>query len=183
MEQLERTLEEQRKEFMGSKFLATPLAGMIVWSIIGLAGIFLPITAAVWVLFIGTGSIVYLGLFISKFTGENFLDKTKPKNTFDSLFMFTVAQAAMVYAIAIPFFIIDYSSLPLSVGILTGLMWIPFSWIISHWVGLFHGITRTITIVLLWYVFPELRFVAIPFAIVLIYLITIIILPNRKIAI
>ena len=183
MQPTERTLEEQRKEFMGRKFLATQLAGIIVWLVIGIAGIFMSITATVWVLFIGTGSIVYLGLFISKFTGENFLDKTKPKNTFDSLFMFTVAQAAMVYAIAIPFFIIDYSSLPLTVGILTGLMWIPFSWIISHWVGLFHGITRTIIIVLLWYVFPELRFVAIPFAIVLIYLITIIILRNRKIAI
>ncbi|MGB5436554.1 MAG: hypothetical protein WBM98_11745 [Maribacter sp.] len=177
---MERTLEEQRKEFMEGKFLATPLAGMIVWLIIGFAGIFLPITATVWVLFIGTGSIVYLGLFISKFTGENFLDKTKPKNTFDRLFMFTVAQAALVYAIAIPFFLIDYSSLPLSVGILTGLMWVPFSWIINHWVGLFHGITRTIIIVILWYLFPELRFVTIPFAIVLIYLITIVILRNRK---
>ena len=173
MQPTERTLEEQRKEFMGRKFLATQLA---------IAGIFMSITATVWVLFIGTGSIVYLGLFISKFTGENFLDKTKPKNTFDSLFMFTVAQAAMVYAIAIPFFIIDYSSLPLTVGILTGLMWIPFSWIISHWVGLFHAITRTFIIVLLWYVFPELRFVTIPFAIVLIYVITIVILRNRKIA-
>jgi hypothetical protein len=181
MEQLARSLEEQRKEFMESKFLATPLAGMIVWSIIGFAGIFLPITATVWVLFIGTGSIVYLGLFISKFTGEDFLDKTKPKNTFDHLFMFTVAQAALVYAIAIPFFLIDYSSLPLSVGILTGLMWIPFSWIINHWVGLFHGITRTMIIVLLWYVFPELRFVTIPFAIVFIYLITIVILRTRKV--
>lgn len=181
MEQLERTLEEQRKEFREGKFLATPLAGMIVWSIIGFAGIFLPITATVWVLFIGTGSIVYLGLFISKFTGENFLDKTKPKNTFDRLFMFTVAQAALVYAIAIPFFLIDYSSLPLSVGILTGLMWLPFSWIINHWVGLFHGISRTFIIVLLWYLFPDLRFVTIPFAIVFIYLITIVILRTRKV--
>lgn len=183
MHQTERSLEEQRKEFIERKFLATPLAGMIVWLIIGFAGIFLPITATVWVLFIGTGSIVYLGLFISKYTGEHFLDKTKPKNTFDNLFIFTVAQAAMVYAIAIPFFLIDYSSLPLTVGILTGLMWLPFSWIIKHWVGLFHAITRTIVILLLWYIFPELRFITIPFAIVLIYVITIVILVNRKIAV
>lgn len=76
---MNRTLEEQRIEFSNQKFLATPLAGMIVWAIIGVAGIFFSDFIAVWTIFIGTGSIVYLGLFLSKFTGENFLDKKKPK--------------------------------------------------------------------------------------------------------
>lgn len=79
-----------------------------------------------------------------------------------------------------PFFMVDYSSLPLSVGILTGLMWLPFSWIIKHWVGLFHSIARTIIVLALWYIFPELRFIVIPFAIVILYIITIIILNRRK---
>ena len=26
-------------------------------------------------------------------------------------------------------------------------MWIPFSWIIQHWVGIFHSLTRTILVV------------------------------------
>lgn len=176
----QRTLEEQRIEFANGKFLATPLAGIIAWLIIGLSGIFFSDIITVWVLFIATGSIVYLGLFISKFTGEDFLDKTKPKNEFDKLFLFTVAQAALVYAIAIPFFLVDYSSLPMTVGILTGLMWLPFSWIIDHWVGIFHAISRTISVLALWYLLPDHRFIAIPFAIVLIYIITLIILNNRK---
>lgn len=180
MEKTVRTLEIQRKEFASQKFLATPLSGLIVWLIIGISSLFLSITAVVWVLFIGTGSIVYLALFISKFTGENFLEKNKPKNEFDQLFMYTVVQAVMVYSIAIPFFLIDYSSLPLTVGILTGTMWIPFSWIVKHWVGLFHAFTRTGLIVTLWYVFPENRFTIIPFAIVVIYVLTIVILRNRK---
>lgn len=180
MESTIRTLEEQRRAFANGKFLATPLAGLIVWLIIGIAGIMLPVTAAVWVLFIGTGSIVYLGMFLSRFTGENFLDKNKPKNTFDKLFFFTVGQAMLVYAIAIPFFMVDYTSLPLTVGILTGLMWLPFSWIIEHWVGIFHSIVRTVVVLLLWYALPDHRFVSIPFAIVLIYIITIIILKGRR---
>jgi hypothetical protein len=121
-------------------------------------------------------------LFISKFTGENFLEKNKPKNEFDSLFMFTVGQAILVYSIAIPFFILDYSSLPLSVGILTGLMWLPLSWTIKHWVGIFHTVTRTIAVLALWYLLPDQRFVVIPFVIVAIYIVTLIILNNRKIA-
>ncbi|WP_445711312.1 DUF7010 family protein [Flavobacterium sp.] len=178
-----RTLEEQRIEFINQKFLATPLAGLIIWTLIGLIGIFFSDFVAVWSIFIGTGSIVYLGLFLSKFTGENFLDKSKPKNEFDTLFLFTAAQAILAYSIAIPFFLVDYSSLPMTVGILTGLMWLPFSWIIKHWVGIFHTLTRIITVLTLWYLLPEHRFIAIPFAIVLIYIITLIILKNRKITV
>ena len=180
---MERSLEEQRIEFSNRSFTATPLAGLIAWMLVGISSLFFPDTVTVWVLFIGTGSIVYLALFISKFTGENFLDKTKPKNAFDGLFMYTVGQAVLVYAIAIPFFLIDYSSLPLTVGILTGTMWIPFSWIIRHWVGIFHSISRTIVVLGLWYALPDYRFTAIPFAIVLIYILTIVLLRKRPVVV
>ncbi len=179
MEQPIRSLEEQRREFASSKLMATPLAGLIVWLIIGISGLTMPPQITVWVLFIGTGSIVYLGMFISKFTGENFLDKSKPKNEFDSLFMYSVGQAVLVYSIAIPFFLVDYTSISLSVGILTGLMWLPVSWIIKHWVGIFHTSVRTAGILAFWYALPEYRFVAIPFFIVLVYCITLIILNGR----
>jgi hypothetical protein len=177
---MKRTLEEQRTEFSNQKFLATPLAGLIVWTIIGFVGIFFSDFIAVWTIFIGTGSIVYLGIFLSKFTGENFLDKSKPKNEFDTLFFFSTGQAILVYSIAIPFFLVDHSSLPLTVGILTGLMWLPFSWIIQHWVGVFHTMTRTITIVALWYLLPEYRFIVIPFSIVIIYIFTLFFIKTRK---
>jgi len=177
---MKRTLEEQRIEFSNQKLLATPLAGLIIWTIIGINGIFFSDFVSVWSIFIGTGSIVYLALFISKFTGEDFLDKTKPKNDFDNLFFFTVAQALLAYAIAIPFFILDYSSLPMTVGILTGFMWLPLSWIINHWVGVFHATFRTTIVLALWYLLPEYRFIAIPFAIVITYIITILILKNRQ---
>lgn len=174
-----RTLEEQRTEFINKKFLATPIAGLIAWLFIGISSLFVSNQWKVWILFLATGCIAYLGMFISKFTGENFLDKSKPKNEFDALFFHTVAQAILVYAIAIPFFIQDFTSLPLTIGILTGLMWIPFSWIIKHWVGIFHTSARTITIVALWFLLPNQRFITIPFAIVIIYLITIFVLLKR----
>lgn len=172
-------LEKQREEFSKRRFLATPLSGTIVWLIIGIVGFFLPAKQAVWAIFIGTGSIVYIALFLSKFTGENLLDKSKPKNTFDTLFLMTVGMSVLVYAIAIPFFIVDYTSLPMTVGILTGLMWLPFSWIIQHWIGLFHAITRTILVTAAWYIFPNQRFFIIPIIVVAIYAITIYVLENR----
>ncbi|MGK0378607.1 MAG: hypothetical protein ACJA1Z_002422 [Patiriisocius sp.] len=131
-------------------------------------------------LFIATGCIVYLALFVSKLIGKNFLDETKPKNEFDSLFLSTMMQAVLIYSIVIPFFMIDRNTLPLTLGILTGTMWMSFSWVIKHWVGVFHAILRTILLVSLWYIFPDDRFVLIPFAIALVYIVTIIMLKNRK---
>jgi hypothetical protein len=124
-------------------------------------------------------SIFYLGLLVARFTGEDLLGRTRKNNFFDRLFLHTVFMAFLVYAIAIPFFLIEPTSLPLSVGILTGLMWVPFSGIIQHWVGIFHSVARTVLIVAAWYLFPERRFVVIPAVIVSIYPITIYILANR----
>lgn len=173
------TLEEQRVEFSRSRFLAMPLAGTIAWAVIGIAGAFVPVGLAAWILFIATGMIFALGLFLARFLGEDLIGKSR-NNEFDQLFFQSVLMAWLVFAIAIPFFMIEPTSLPLSVGILAGLMWLPFSWIIRHWVGQFHAFTRTFLVTIAWYIFPDQRFVIIPAIIVVIYLITIYILITRK---
>jgi hypothetical protein len=88
-------------------------------------------------------------------------------------------MALLVYAIAIPFFQADYTSLPLSVGILSGLMWLPFSWIIGHWVGTFHTLVRTALVTAVWYVFPLDRFIVVPAVIVAVYAVTVLVLEVR----
>ena len=173
------SLEAQRQQFAHRRLLAMPAAGLLAWLVIGLAGLWLPTRITVWVLFIGTGSIVYLGMLFSRFTGENFLDRSRPKNAFDALFLLGTGQALLVWALAIPFAQADYTSLPLTVGILTGLMWLPLSWIIQHWVGLAHGVARTGLLLAAWYAFPERRFVVIPFLIVFLYAVTIAVLERR----
>src|SRR5437879_4678166 len=174
-----RTLDEQRREFAQRRFLAMPLAGAAAWTIVGMAGCFLPPGLEVWVVFGATGSILYLGMFFSRFTGENFLDKERATNVFDGLFMRTVGAAVLVFAIAIPFFRADYTSLPLSVGILSGLMWLPLSWIIGHWIGTFHTLARSVLVTGVWYVFPLSRFIVVPAVIVAVYAVTIIVLEVR----
>ncbi|QNE39126.1 hypothetical protein F1C16_05940 [Hymenobacter sp. NBH84] len=173
------SLDQQRAQFTAQRLLAMPLAGTVAWAIVGVAGLTLSAVQMVWALYLSTGSIVYLGLFFSRFTGENFLNRTKPKNAFDTLFFSTVAMSLLVYAIAIPFFQADYTSLPLTVGILSGLMWLPLSWIIQHWVGIFHAVARTVLVLATWYAFPAHRFIAIPFLIVGLYVVTILILEYR----
>jgi hypothetical protein len=175
-----RTLEIQREEFSSRPLIATPIAGAIAWSVVGIAGALLPTKPASLVLFVATGMIVYLAMFISKITGEHFLDRSKPKNTFDALFFYTVAMSVLVYAIAIPFYLIDNTSLPLSVGVMSGTMWLPITWIIRHWIGIAHALARTIVVVALWYMFPEHRFTAIPLGIVALYICAIVVLVRRR---
>jgi ethanolamine transporter EutH len=174
-----RTLDEQRREFAQRRGLAMPLAGAVAWTIVGAAGVFLRPILEVWVLFGAVGSILYLGIIFSRFTGENLSDRQRPKNVFDGLFLRTVGEAVLVFAIAIPFFRVDYTSLPLSVGILSGLMWLPFSWIIEHWIGTFHTLARTVLVTASWYLFPNFRFIAVPAVIVAIYAVTIVVLEGR----
>lgn len=180
MAETTRSLEDQLAEFRQRRSVSTPIAGLFVWFAIGICGlIFESDFAKCMSIFVGTGAIFYVALGVARLIGEDLLGRDRPKNRFDSLFLLAVLQAVSVYSIAIPFLQIDATSLPLSVGILTGLMWIPYSWLLGHWVGIFHTSLRTVLILFLWYGFPESRFVFIPFAIVGVYAITIPILLRQ----
>ncbi len=170
------TLRELRVEFGQSRMIAMPIAGTIAWTVAGGLGAMLPVGPASIALFLCTGMIFPLGILIGRLLNENVLET---KNELDRLFGFSIVMAGLVWAIAIPFYLVEPSSLPLSVGILAGLMWVPFSWMIEHWIGLFHGITRTILVLAAWYLFPAQRFVVIPGVIVMIYLISIYVLATR----
>jgi ethanolamine transporter EutH len=176
---LSTSLEAHRSYFRNSPFLAMPIAGTLAWAAIGVAGLMLPQAQAVWAVYIGTGMIFYLGLVVARFTGEDLLGRRRKGNPFDALFMRSVLMAWLVFAIAIPFARVDPTSLPLTVGILAGLMWLPFGWIIQHWVGTFHAVTRTVLCLAAWYAFPDQRFVVIPLVIVAIYLVSIVALTSR----
>jgi hypothetical protein len=174
----ERTLADLRADFGRSRLLAMPIAGTIAWTVAGIFGARLGEEAASYALFICMGSIFPLGLLIARFTGEDLLGSNNP-NELDRLFGLNVLMANLVWAIGIPFWLTEPSSLPLSVGVLAGLMWVPLSWMIQHWVGLFHAITRTVLVAAAWFLFPSSRFVVIPAIVVAVYAVTIWALATR----
>lgn len=109
-----RSLAEQRLEFSRSRFLAMPIAGTIAWAIIGITSPFVPVGIASWILFICTGMIFALSLLIARFVGEDLIGNTRNANEFDRLFFVTLQMSWLVFAIAIPFFLIEPTSLPLA---------------------------------------------------------------------
>ncbi|GLR71695.1 DUF7010 family protein [Agaribacter marinus] len=173
------TLEQQREAFKQRRFLAMPLAGMIVWGAIGVISPFVDEFTKTMMLYFGTGGIFYLGAALSYLTGERFFSKKTEKNVFDGLFFSGLIMALLVFGISIPAAQSDYQTLSLSIGILAGIMWIPFSWIVQHWIGYFHAIGRTLAIVAVWYLFPEHRVEAISCVIVSLYVVSIYLLEYQ----
>lgn len=174
-----KTLEQYRDEFKQKKLITMPLSGTIIWASLAIMATQIPDQQMVLPMYIGTGSIFYLALLLSKFTGETLIAKKADRNPFDSLFLYTVVMSLMVFAIAMPFAALDHTSIPLSIGILSGLMWLPLSWIIEHKVGVIHTFVRTSAIVTVWLLLPEQRFVAVPAVIVCIYLVSLYQLHQR----
>jgi hypothetical protein len=174
-----RPLEVQLEEFRSRRMLAMPLAGTIAWLAILIAVHVLPQRWWMLTVFIGTGMIAYLGMFLSRFTGEHFLDKSRPKNAFDALFFLAVGQAFLVFCIAIPFSTVSPMSTAMSVGIISGLMWVPVSWLIGHWIGVVHGAVRAVGCMALWFISPAHTFIFVPALILVLYGVTIYVLESR----
>ncbi|AMJ99472.1 hypothetical protein AVL55_15695 [Alteromonas macleodii] len=172
-------LEQQREDFKKIRFIAMPLAGTVVWALLGISAPFVSELTITWLLYIGTGAIFYLGAGLSYLTGERFFAKKAAKNSFDRLFFVGMIMSLMVFAIALPVAAIDHTTVPLSIGILAGLMWMPLSWAIEHWIGYFHTLTRTFGIVAAWYLFPDARVEAISAVIVAVYIVSLITLERR----
>lgn len=108
---------------------------------------------------------------------------TSSKNPLDDLLFKSVIMVSLVFAIAIPFFMVKYDSLPLTLGIFPGINYMIVGWIMRHWVGYFHAIARTLLVTAAWFLLaphPQLRFVVIPAAIVAIYIVTICALAKRR---
>lgn len=177
---ISKSLDQQLAEFRQRRFLATPLAGLLVWSVLIVTGALLNPKAQVLAVFIGTGSIVYLAMFLSKLTGEQLkFESTKKRNFFDTLFLSAVAMCFLCYALAIPYFLENYRSLPFAVAVLTGLMWLPLSVLIQHWVGVFHAVVRTVLCTVAWIMYPEHSFVLQPVIVVAMYVVSITALELR----
>ena len=126
-----------------------------------------------------TGCIAYLGMGLSKLTGEDFLAKERPKNRFDALFMLCVGQALLAYAIAIPVAFKDPASAPYTVAMLTGFMWLPCAWLMGHWIAAFHAVARTLLLLAAWLLAPQQGYLWAPVIVLAMYGLTIAVLEKR----
>lgn len=178
--QANKSLEQQLIEFRSKRFLAMPLSGAIIWALIGMSSFVLSPSQQVLATFIGTGSIVYLAMAISRLTGENIsFQQNTERNWFDSIFLAGVGMSFLVFAISIPLFMENYQALPFALAVQTGLMWLVFGVLAKAPVAYVHTIVRTVACVAAYLTMPQHSFWLQPLIVVLCYGFTIPVLELR----
>ena len=127
-------------DVQGGRSLALPLAGAIVWAVVGIAALFLTPRTSSFVLVIGTGAIFPIGLLLAVVLRERLLNNTNP---LAKLMGMSVLMVNLLWAVHISLLYIAPTLISLTLGISLGLHWIVFSWIIQHPLGRLVAFPRT----------------------------------------
>lgn len=175
-----KTLDQQLQEFRAQRGLAMPLAGMLVWALIGILSFVLTPYQQVMAVFFGTGSIVYIAIALSRLTGENMRFKKKAeRNFFETGFLAAVGMSCLVYAITIPFFLENYLALPFAVAVQSGLMWLAYGALVGAPVAIVHTFVRTAACTIAYMLAPQDGFWLQPLIVVACYAFSIPLLERR----
>jgi hypothetical protein len=173
------TLNEIRVDFehQMNRSMSMPLAGMVVWLLVAIAGLFLPIYESTLVMLLATGAIFPLALLFAKFRNERLVSSSNP---LAKLMGLCVLMVNLLWAVHVPLLLNAPQFVPLSLGIGLGLHWIVYSWIIQHPLGTIHAVMRTLLIIGVWLAFPTRQVAAVGFVIVLVYGISLLQMSKRK---
>lgn len=156
-----------------------PIAGMIAWSAIAVAGAMLPFKAALLMMMAITGAIFPLALLIARFRREDLVSRDNPLSKLMGL---CILMVNLLWVVHLSLYFGAPQYVPLSLGIALGLHWIVYSWIINHSLGVIHAVLRTCLLVILWLMFPDQRVAAVAIAIVCVYIVSLVQMATRRIA-
>lgn len=175
------TLDGYRKEFeqFSNRSISMPVAGAIIWGLVGLLSTQFSANISIYILLFATGGIFPIALLIAKFRKENLVSSSNP---LAKLMGLCIIMVNLLWAVHIPLLFNAPEFVPLSLGVGLGLHWVVYSWIVNHPVGLIHAVLRSILIVAAWYLFPNNSILAISCVIVVTYLISIYQMLTRDIA-
>jgi hypothetical protein len=157
--------------------IALPIAGAIVWTAAGVAGLLLEPRTALFALLFATGLAFPLALAIARPLGERLLDNPSP---LAGLMGRSVLMVNLLWAVHLSLIPTAPELLPLSLAAALGLHWVVFGWVVGHWVGLAHAVTRTALVAAAWWAFPDARVAAVAGAVVFVYAASIAVLARRS---
>ena len=138
------SLDQLRERFLATSTVSMPLAGLIVWSALGLAALFVPKPVVGWMAVYVMAAILPLAFAIEKLRGRN--PFVKDDNPISGLFFQSIIGIGLMFPLVIG--AADAAGSPdimvLGVAILAGIIWIPYGWGANDPVGLRHAIGRAV---------------------------------------
>jgi hypothetical protein len=165
-------------ELRTNRSMSLPMAGLLVWSVIAVAGRTLPPKQAVFALVCGTGAIFPSALVIARLRAEQLISN---QNLLAGLMGACVLMVNLLWALHIPLLIAAPAFVPLSVGVGLGLHWIVYSWIVRHPVGYIHAVLRTLGLLCAWLLVPANSVTACALVICAVYGLSLYLMASREI--
>ncbi|WP_375290572.1 hypothetical protein [Qipengyuania sp.] len=164
-------LRTLRERFLATSTVSMPLAGMIVWAALGIAGFFVSRSIMGWLAIYVMGAILPLAFAIEKLRGRN--PFVKDVNPVTPVFFQSIAGIGLMFPLVIAAALAadNPDLMVLGVAILAGVIWIQYGWAANDPVGLRHAIARGVGCYLAYGLAPEgIRTSAICGVVVLSYL-------------
>lgn len=122
-----------------------PIAGIIYWSIVAVAALYVTPNQLGYIVGFGSGMIFPFGLLIDRLRGRE-MKRISSDNPVGQLFFQSLGLVAMLWPLVIIGAILAHNANLIVLGgaILMGLIWIPYGWAAGDPVGLQHAIVRSI---------------------------------------
>jgi hypothetical protein len=139
------SLNELRGDFLATSTQSMPIAGMIFWTVIAVAALYVsPVQLSYMVLF-GSGMIFPLGVLIDRMTGRK-MRRASTANPVTQLFMQSLGLVVLVWPLVILGARLAHHANLIVLGgaILMGIIWIPYGWAADDPVGLQHAVGRSV---------------------------------------
>jgi hypothetical protein len=149
------SLAELRERFLATSTISMPLAGLLVWSLLGVAALFVPKALVGWLAVYVMAAILPLAFAIEKLRGRN--PFVKDDNPVSTLFFQSIIGIGLMFPLVIGAADAagDPNIMVLGVAILAGIIWIPYGWGANDPVGLRHAIARAIGCYLAYWFSPD----------------------------
>lgn len=136
-------LTDLKQDFLDTSTVSMPLAGLILWSVAGIAGFLLSPKGLAYGVAFGSGLIFPFALLIDRLRGRNFVKQGRD-NPLTGLFLQSIVMVVLLWPLVILGARVQPTFIVLGAAILTGLLWIPYGWAAADPVGLRHTLARSI---------------------------------------
>jgi hypothetical protein len=174
----EMNLYELKKDLSMETGLGYPvfLAGILFWLFVGISSFIVTPETLVWMYVFGIGAIMPLAILISKLLRVNFLSAHNPLSTVAGL----VGGVQLFFAPLVIMIVLHQPDwIPFAIGVLTGAHFLPYVWIYDSKVYLFQTIATVFVASFFGIVFMELSFHIVPFALSIVYSVTLLLLIRQ----
>jgi hypothetical protein len=167
----ESSLASLHANFRATSTPSMPIAGIIFWTVVTIAGRLLTPQQVAYVVGFGSGAIFPLALLIDKVRGGQTVQAGND-NPLLGMFLQNLALVVLLWPFVIIAAIVarNPSLIVLGGAILMGIIWIPYGWAADDPVGMQHAIARCVlSYAAFLYAPPAYRATAIAIAVLLCY--------------